>query len=246
MTAAPPLPKHPAKFSDPILDLLAKLVRNEQRPQAQALLVLDPFAGVGRVHRLAVDRKVQTLGLEIEAEWAACHERTIHTDALTWLARNAPHTLDPDRVAVHIVATSPCYGNRFSDSHEAGDDSTRRSYRHDLGRPLTAGSAGGLPWGPRYWRFHAEAYRLIFDVLEPGGLFLLNVSDFVRKREMVHATEWHLGAAFGAGFDVGGPRWAFPVMTRRQRYGQNHGHDSEEPTRADVEMVYRLRKPEGA
>lgn len=241
---APPLPKHPCKFSEPILDLLAKLVRNEQRRHGRPVLVLDPFAGVGRIHRLAVPGKIQTLGLEIEAEWAACHERTIHTDALTWMAG---HAADRKGLRVNIAATSPDYGNRFSDSHEARDGSTRRSYRHDLGRPLSPGSSSGLSWGPRYWRARAASYRLIFDVLEPGGLFLLNVSDFVRGKAMVHATEWHLGAAMGAGFDTDSPRrWQFEVETRRQRYGQNHGHDSEEPTRADVEVVYRLRKPGGA
>lgn len=134
-----------------------------------------------------------------------------------------------------MVVTSPCYGNRFSDSHDARDGSERRSYTHDLGRKPSPGSASALPWGPRYWSFHADAYRAIRSVVQPGGLLLLNVSDFTRQGEQVHAVEWHLGATYGAGFEQAArPRW---ITTRRLRYGENRA------ARADAECVLILRRP---
>lgn len=234
-TDVTPLPKHPAKFSEPILELLARHVRAETKRQARdtPLLLVDPFAGVGRCHHLEKAGKVMTLGVEIEEEWARCHPRTICANSLEWMAYQIAFM---DRRA-DIVATSPCYGNRFSDHHEARDGSTRRSYRHDLGRMPTDGSASVMPWGARYWRFHATAYQRIFGLLHPGGLFLLNVSDFVKGDAVVPAASWHHGAASAVGFEPDGNRWALQVPTDRMRHGENHA------ARVPFEVVYRFRKP---
>ena len=227
--AARPLPKHPAKFSDPVLDALGRLVNAEQRALARRVLVLDPFAGVGRIHNLRRPGKVETLGTEIEAEWAACHSSTLHADALVWMAQTPP--------LFDIVATSPTYGNRMADHHDARDGSRRHSYRHDLGRMPTGGSSSVMAWGPTYWAFHAEAYRAMYDVLAPGGLLLLNVSDFYRRKAVVPAVEWHRGACMGAGFDQAGRD--VPVITKRLR-----GVGAEATAaRADHEVILRLRKP---
>lgn len=244
------LPLHPAKFSDPILDKLAALVTAEARRirgrvTDRPVTVLDPFAGVGRIHRLARPGRVRTWGLEIEPEWAACHQDTVCTDAIDWLTGHPYLRMMGDGVwtdgapnGFDIVATSPCYGNRLSDHHEARDGSTRRSYRHDLGRPLTENSSGALPWGPAYWTFHAEAYRRIRAALRPGGLFLLNVSDFYRRKALVSAVEWHRGTAMGAGFLHGGRD--VPILTRRLQ-----GVGTEDTAaRADHEVILRLRRPE--
>lgn len=228
--------KHPAKFSEPILGVLERAVAAEWRRQRRRLLLVDPFAGVGRCHLLAITGKVMTLGVEIEPEWARCHQRTVCANSLEWMSAQA--MADDPRVA-DIVATSPCYGNRFADHHNATDGSRRRSYKHDLGRMPTTGSAAVLHWGPAYWRFHADAYRGIFELLRPGGLFLLNVSDFYRNREQVHATPWHHGAASAAGFEPDGRYWCTQVPTDRQRDGANH------ELRADHEIVFRFRKPGG-
>lgn len=247
-----PRPTHPAKFSEPILDRLAVLLAAEEKitrarraasvTRQSELFVLDPFAGVGRIHRLARPGKIVTLGLELEPEWAACHSDTVCTDALAWMRADvARHVFD-------VVATSPTYGNRFADHHNAQDGSRRHSYTHDLGRPLTDGTSATLPWGPRYWDFHAEAYRLIYEVLRPGGLFLLNVSNFPRKRAMVHAVDWHNGAAYGAGF-VQDQRPARIVTKRLRGVGVTADQAAADPDRvatdqrADHEVILRLRKP---
>lgn len=229
------LPTHPAKFSDPIVEQLDRLVRAEQRRLGRPITVLDPFAGVGRIHRLARPDRITTVGVEIEPEWAGCHRDTICADAIAWMARRA-HAVDEP--LFDVIATSPCYGNRLADSHNAKDGSVRHSYTHDLGRPLSPGSAGGLHWGPRYWAFHAEAYRLMAGVLRPGGLLLLNVSDFVKRKERTPATMWHRGALWGAGFVEHPSERPRVVATQRLRYGANAD------ARAAAELIIRARRPE--
>lgn len=234
-------PRHPAKYSEPLLPVLTSLIRQEQRRLGRPVRVLDPFAGVGRIHRLAVPDKVATVGIELEPEWAACHPDTIHGDSLAWMRDwiDTVDVLDPEHSeGFDLVVTSPCYGNRLADQHDAQDASTRRSYRHDLGRPLSAGSSAGMQWGKAYWTFHAEAYRLIRGVLrqptddDPGGLFLLNVSDFIRGGAQVPAVTWHRGACYGAGMvEAGTARF---VETQRLTYGENRD-------RAQAEVILRMR-----
>lgn len=236
MTSAP---LHPAKFSDPILDRMRVLLTAEARRVVGRvhdgpLYVLDPFAGVGRVHQLT-SRRIRTAGIEIEPEWAALHKRTYCGDMFEWI----PRMVRNDDLA-DAIATSPTYGNRFADNHEAKDGSTRRSYTHDLGRPLTSGTSANIPWGPRYWAFHAAAYQVLLTVLRPGGLLLLNVSDFYKAKALVPATEWHRGAAMGAGFVHAG-------RDNRITTDRLNGHGTEATAaRAEFETILRLRRPEEA
>lgn len=216
---------HPAKFTDGILAEARKLLDDERVRLGRGVSALDPFAGTGRVHQLAQPDRVLTIAVEIEPEWADQHPDTVCADALPWLA---------DRPALFdVVFTSPCYGNRLADHHEARDASTRHSYTHDLGRPLTPGSSGAMHYGPDYWAFHARAYRLIWDALKPGGLFLLNAKSFVRRRAVVDAVEWHRGAAYGVGFEQDGRDRL--VRCPGLRYGANR-------ERVEHEAILRLRK----
>lgn len=243
--AVRPNPKHPAPFSSTILPVLQCELVAEQRHVGREIRVLDPFAGVGRIHRLARDGKIVTVGVEIEAEWAACHERTVCADSLVWMRTIGAAVADGAVEPFDVVCSSVSYGNRMADHHEAKDGSTRRSYRHDLGRPLSPNNSGGLHFGPAYFRFHAEAYRLIRGVLrvpfdhgpdsDIGGLFLLNVSDFIRAKAIVPAVSWHRGAVYGAGFYEQKP--ARLVETARMTYGAN-------TDRAPSEVVMRLRVDE--
>jgi hypothetical protein len=252
----PPHTKHPAKFSDPIVDQLRRIVDKEQKRLGRAITVLDPFAGVGRIHLLA-SSNIATTGVEIEPEWASCQGHTIPADCRRFLSEH-PYRAWVDGVitpghpppsGVHngwdVVATSPCYGNRFADSHDARDGSTRRSYTHDLGRKPSEGSSATLHWGTAYKEFHADVYALIWKVLRPGGLFVLNVSDIVRQRTLLPTSWWHEGAAMGAGFELV-PRGTVRVPTKRMRYGENHGHDEVETgqaTRAGFEVIFQFRRP---
>lgn len=206
-----PEPLHPAKFSDAILQTAASYLYDYP-------WILDPFAGVGRVHRLRHlikpvpegfgltlnnstpqsswefiwELRGRTVGLEIEPEWAAAHPDTICTDMFVWLAgwRNA----------IPAVFTSPTYGNRFADHHNAKDPSTRRSYTHDMrtltgdnNRDLHPNNSGTLQWGEEYRKFHKKAWRAVHRALKPnGGRFILNVKNHVRDKEIQPVAEFHI------------------------------------------------------
>ncbi len=250
-------PKHPAKFSEPIIDRLRILVQAERRRTeaeraGRPMYVLDPFAGVGRVHRLAHRPTARwagivTVGIEIEEGWAAAHADTICADAMDWMRYHASHGS-----LVDMIVTSPTYGNRLADHHNAQDGSTRRSYFHDYGQPLHPNNSATLHWGPAYWAFHAEAYRLMLGTLRPGGLLLLNVSDFYKGRQLVPAVAWHRGAAMGAGFVQAG-RDSIVATSRLQGVGRTTDQAEADPdgpaatdARAPHEVILRLRRPDDA
>lgn len=201
---------HPAKFSDAILERLDMLVPDG--------LYLDPFAGTGRVHELERAGR-RTVGIEIEPEWAACNPRTYCGDSLYLDTIFDPETFDG-------IITSPCYGNRFADHHNAKDSSKRRSYTHDLrtmtkdeNRKLHKHNAGTLHFGREYQIFHESAYVQWTHVLKPGGMVYLNVSDFIRAGKRVPAVAWHAGTLRKIGFEILGRE---KILTPRMRHGENH------------------------
>lgn len=103
---------HPAAFPKYVLDRIALHVSAEARHLARPVKIIDPFAGVGRIHDLPV-RIADTTGVELEPEWAACRAATIVGDA-TQLPAEWTDTFD-------ALITSPTYGNRLADKHEAKD-----------------------------------------------------------------------------------------------------------------------------
>lgn len=118
---------HPAKWSSPVVLELAEVVATERERQGHQLAVLDPFAGIGR-GRLADALRPnasEVLGVELQPEWcvdeltikgSACHlpgsgggRAPCGPWAEDWTGR------------FHAVVTSPCYGNRVADHHQAAD-----------------------------------------------------------------------------------------------------------------------------
>jgi len=165
---------HPARYSDNLLDVF-------RRHLVAYRHVLDPFAGTGRIHELGP--AWDTVGVEIEPEWAHLHPRTIVGNALA---------LQFEDGSFDAICTSPTYGNRFADHHEARDGSVRRTYRHDLGRALHPDNSGQLQWGEKYREFHAHAWAEALRVLRDGGRFVLNVKNHVRNKQVVDVTCFHL------------------------------------------------------
>lgn len=206
--------RHPARFSTAILAAIRPIV-------AGCRLIFDPFAGTGRVHCLGVP----SWGAELEPEWASLHPRTIVANGLRLPFADA--TFDG-------ICTSPTYGNRMADHHEAKDSSRRNTYRHALGRPLHPDNSGQLHWGPAYRAFHLEAYWEACRVLKLGGVFVLNVSDYIADGERVETVPWHLAMLRGI---LGTEPIIQQVPTPRQRFGANAD------ARVESEAVISVRKP---
>ena len=193
--------KHPAKFSDVLIEQIDKMVVTHSS-------VLDPFAGVGTIHKL--HPRCETYGIEIEPEWANMHPRTIVGNAL-----DLPFSND----TFDYVVTSPCYGNRMADHHNAKDSSRRMTYTHTLGRTLHDDNSGKMQWGKEYRSFHNTAWMEVRRVLKPYGNFILNISDHIRKGERVPVTSWHIETLRSLGFIMVNE---IKIPTPRMRFGQNH------------------------
>ncbi len=210
--------KHPAKFNDRILAAINRALPTEGR-------ILDPFAGTGRIHELATETR-STWGVELESDWADMHYRTLRGSALTlpWF---------DDTFAA--IATSPTYGNRMADKYDGRDGSTRNTYRIALGKDLQPGNSGAMQWGDEYREFHRKAWREAKRVLQPGGVFILNMKDHIRGGERQWVTNWHvvhLQTVLGF-HEVRSER----IKTRGLAFGANHS------ARIDYEEVVTLLLP---
>ena len=156
--------------------------------------IYDPFAGTGKIMLLKhwlPDARIY--GGELEREWAAQTRGIIIADALRLPFADA---------AFAAIATSPAYGNRMADHHEAQDASKRITYRHCLGRPLSAHNAGGLQWGDAYRAFHRAAWREVTRVLASNGRFVLNCKNHYRGGQLMRVTEFHLETLCDLGLRV--------------------------------------------
>jgi tRNA G10 N-methylase Trm11 len=185
--------------------------------------VLDPFAGTGRIHELADH---DTVGVELEPEWAAMHQRTHEGSALALPFRDEEFD---------AITTSPTYGNRLADSYNASDPEARRSYRFDLGHELSPNNSGALQWGPAYREFHEKAWLEALRVLRPGGRFVLDIKDHIRDGKWQDVTGWHVRELTELGLSVCAVR---PVVTTGLG-----GTGSNSSLRTGAELVIGFDKP---
>jgi tRNA G10 N-methylase Trm11 len=148
--------------------------------------VLDPFAGTGRIASIP---GIRAVAIEIEQEWAT----QVVGNALQ--LPFAAETFD-------AVFTSCTYGNHMADHHNARDGSKRNTYRHTLGHELHPDNSGQLQWGEQYRLFHEIAWMEVWRLLKPSGMFLLNISDHIRKGVVVPVSEWHESTVVNIGFTI--------------------------------------------
>lgn len=207
--AKSPVKPHPAKFTDTHLEEIVKILGGDRE-----LNVLDPFAGVGTIHRLPYF----TRGLELEPEWADQHHATVVGDALN---------TGFDNQCFDAVVTSPCFGNRMADNFEAKDDSKRHTYRHYLGRSPSEGSAAIMQWGDDYREFHKKAWLEAQRILVPNGKLIINIKDHIRGGEIQHVTQWHIEVCQEIGLKLLG-EVTIPVsgLTHGENYEVRIPHES--------------------
>lgn len=202
------VPRHPAKFSKPILDAIRQeLVAwvAEHGP----VRALDPFAGVGGIHDLRDAGGVETVGVELQPEWARAHPDTIVGDALG-LAEIRDQLGD-----VNAVVTSAVYPTRMTDSHDAREvcsacggqgqtagplgtpcekclgtgrrDHVRNTYTHCLreaGYEPAPGSSVTMKWAKPYRDFHEAAVDQWFQILPPESLVIVNMSNHQQTQKI--------------------------------------------------------------
>lgn len=214
---------HPAPYNSALLPIFVAMLL-----PARPLLILDPFAGSGRIHQLrALLPGVIAIGVELEPEWARLAAPTAVATAL-----RLPFPTN----AFDAIVTSPTYGNRMADHHHARDAGPRHTYRHALGRPLHAENSGAMQWGDAYRAFHVAAWTEARRVLKPGGILVLNVKDHIRRGARQEVTAWHVQALRGLGFaEI--TRVAVPCP------GQRHGANGR--LRVDYEWVIRFVRAAG-
>lgn len=237
-------------FSRELISPLADTIRGRSS-------VVDPFAGTGRIHAIADEAGVpRSVGIELEPEWANADifrgpaRLQIVGDSLAVLPSLGVGNFD-------AVLTSPAYGNRMADKHDAKDPckacsgsgvsghreckvcrglglSRRNTYRHRLGRALSENNGGGMQWGPEYRDLHRAIWAASVTALAPGGVFVVNCSNHIRMGELVDVCAWHSATLIELGLTL---ERTIEVETRRQRHGAN-GH-----VRVAGELIIICTKP---
>ena len=199
--------KHPAKYTDKFIPIFARYLKGCNR-------VYDPMAGTGKI-ALVKDHGFQgkIYCTEIEKEWTSFYDKIDH-----WHIGDASQTDFIQSSFFDAICTSPTYGNRVADHHNAKDGSKRLTYTHTLGRKLHENNTGKMQWGEKYRRTHERIYIECKRVLNTDGIFILNMSDHIRKGEHIRVTDWHKDTLTSMGFTCVED---LTVKTSRMGFGAN-------------------------
>ena len=199
--------KHPATYTDSFIPIFAELLADYSN-------VLDPFGGVGKLALIKeYGFKGKVVCNELEREWADIGKYNVDE----WSIGDAAN-LRFANCEFDAICTSPTYGNRMADHHNAKDASKRITYRHCLGRPLNENNTGKMQWGEKYRQKHIEIYKECLRVLKPNGLMIVNVSDHIRKGQVMAVVEWHKQALLNFGMKLIDE---IKIETPRMGFGQN-------------------------
>jgi len=151
-----------------------------------------------------------------------------------WKFDDAAH-LSFDDETFDGICTSPTYGNRLADHWHRGENehSTRFSYFFNLGHNLHEGNTGVMHWGHKYRFKHEQIWKEQYRILQPNGILICNISDFIRSGLVIGVVEFHRNTLLALGLkyieDIA-------VPTKRLRFGQNNN------ARVDHEHILVFRK----
>jgi tRNA G10 N-methylase Trm11 len=214
--------KHPAKYSN---EIISKILSEVQLRLDTGSIILDPFAGIGGVHILYP--KYNTIGIEIEEEWALQHPKNICFDSTKLNELIHAESVD-------AIVTSPAYGNRMSDQYKGDSKNSKRyTYRLSLGRELSENNGAKFNWSKKYRELHSKVWQECYLILKSGGYIFLNSSNHIRSGEQILVNEWHLSELLSLGFKIDE---ILSIKTKRMKHGSNAD------LRVDSEKLMILRK----
>jgi hypothetical protein len=211
---------HPAKYSGPVLPILGRMLDDWLPPpnaDVEPIRVLDPWSGVGWIHKLSTLQRV-TFAVELEHEWSANQGHAGRTTQAS--TRALPFAADTFAGCVG----SPVYPNRMRDHHTAKDKSKRNTYTHrmrdltgDPTRKLHPDNVGAMN-DRQYAAASAEHIAEMIRVTDAGGFLILNVSNSIADEHENNAVEMWLNWLTLRRCHI---REVCPVSTRRLRHGAN-------------------------
>jgi hypothetical protein len=215
--------KHPATYTNSFLPIFAEILSGCNN-------VLDPFGGVGKI---ALIKDFGFIGKvyanEIEPEWVLQSPYKVDEWHIGDSA-NMDWAIDG---MFDSICTSPTYGNRMADHHEAKDSSRRITYKHYLGRNLSEDNTGKMQWGGVYREKHMQIYKECSRVLKIDGLMVVNISNHIRRGEEIDVSKWHKDALISLGFVL---KNETKIHTPRMKFGSNSRK------RTEFEYIYTFIK----
>lgn len=132
-----------------------------------------------------------------------------------------------------VMKCDVCYGTGFS---------MRRGYVHDLRRYTSnrdyeldpESSARNYAWQLEYWRKQIAYWIEAFRILRSGGLFMLDVKNFIKSNKVVDVVGQHRQLVLLAGFEI---ERELRLEARGLRHGANY------KARVDHHVIIISRKP---
>lgn len=252
---AHPAPFHPRIINE-IAEQLSAYARARSKRKLWVLDPFAGIGGVHELRDLVEGVKVETVGIELMPRWAEAHENTIVGNCIEVMGAMRAQSFDAvitspsygNRMADHhdnrdVCKTCGGFGKVKSSPDALTATATcptckgtglshRRSYAHYYGRDAFLNDApievntGAMQWGREYRWFHIAAWRGVHRVLRRGGVFLLNVKNHYRGRELVGVADWHDTTCQAIGFSRDA---MIGIDTPGFRYGENHeARDDEE------------------